>query len=102
MGERTANVQPGNIGETICGLAEVIGSRRDADPEKSYTALLLQSGEDEVLKKVIEEVALACKDRDHDHIRYEAADLIYHLLVALEYHGVGIDELAGELDARRK
>ena len=99
MGERTANVQPGNIGETICGLAEVIGSRRDADPEKSYTALLLQSGEDKVLKKVVEEaveVALACKDR------YEAADLIYHLLVALEYHGVGIDELAGELDARRK
>ena len=42
MGERTANVQPGNIGGTICGLAEVIGSRRDADPEKSYTALLLQ------------------------------------------------------------
>lgn len=105
MGERTANVQPGNIGETICGLAEVIGSRRDADPEESYTALLLQSGEDKVLKKVVEEaveVALACKDRDHDHIRYEAADLIYHLLVALEYHGVGIDELAGELDARRK
>ena len=69
MGERTANVQPGNIGETICGLAEVIGSRRDADPEKSYTALLLQSGEDKVLKKVVEEaveVALACKDRDHD------------------------------------
>lgn len=105
MGERTANVQPGDIGETICGLAEVIGSRRDADPEKSYTALLLKSGEDKVLKKVVEEaveVALACKDHDHDHIRYEAADLIYHLLVALEYHGVGIDELAGELDARRK
>ena len=68
-----------------------------AGPEKSYTALLLQSGEDKVLKKVVEEaveVALACKDRN-DHIRYEAADLIYHLLVALEYHGVGIDELAG-------
>ena len=105
MGERTENVQPGNIGDTIGGLADVIRSRRGADPEQSYTALLLQSGEDKVLKKVVEEaveVALACKDHDHDHIRYEAADLIYHLLVALEYHGIGIDELAGELDARRR
>ncbi len=48
------------------------------------------------------EVALACKDRDHDHIRYEAADLVYHLLVALAYHGVALDELAGELDARAR
>ncbi|MFR4803000.1 MAG: hypothetical protein ACLT98_06610 [Eggerthellaceae bacterium] len=43
MGERTANVQPGNIGEAICGLAEV--SALAATPiRESYTALLLQSG----------------------------------------------------------
>lgn len=104
MGERTANVQPGNIGETITGLAQVIAARREANPEKSYTARLLQGGEDYALKKVCEEaveVALACKDNDHDHIRYEAADLVYHLMVVLERYGVGIDELAGELDARR-
>lgn len=104
MGERTANVQPGNIGETITGLAQVIAARRDASPEKSHTARLLQGGEDYALKKVCEEaveVALACKDNDHDHIRYEAADLVYHLMVVLERYGVGIDELAGELDARR-
>lgn len=104
MGERTVNVQPGNIGETITGLAQVIAARREANPEKSYTARLLQGGEDYALKKVCEEaveVALACKDNDHDHIRYEAADLVYHLMVVLERYGVGIDELAGELDARR-
>lgn len=103
MGERTANVQPGNIGATLESLAAVIHGRREADPQVSYTARLLQAPEDRVLKKVTEEaveVALACKDHDHDHIRYEAADLIYHLLVALEYHGVTIAELAGELDAR--
>lgn len=104
MGERTANVQPGNIGETITGLAQVIAGRREANPEKSYTARLLQGPEDYALKKVCEEaveVALACKDNDHDHIRYEAADLVYHLMVVLERYGVDIDELAGELDARR-
>ncbi len=105
MGERTANVQPGNIGETVTGLAAVIHGRRDASPEESYTARLLAGPEDKLLKKVAEEaveVVMACKDNDHDHIRYEAADLVYHLLVTLERYGVTIEELAGELDARHR
>lgn len=105
MGERTANVQNGNIGETVTGLAEVIRSRRGASPEDSYTARLLQGREDALLKKLAEEaseVIMACKDNDHDHIRYEAADLVYHLMVTLERYGVTMDELAGELDARRR
>ena len=96
MGVRTANVQPGNIGETIEGLASTIHARRDASPDESYTARLLTDVEDE------SEVIMACKDNDHDHIRYEAGDLVYHLLVTLERYGVSIDELAGELNARMK
>ena len=105
MGVRTANVQDGNIGETLTGLAEVIHGRREASPEQSYTARLLQGEEDELLKKIAEEaseVIMACKDDDNDHIRYEAGDLLYHLLVTLERYGVTLPELAGELDARRK
>lgn len=105
MGERTANVHDGDIGTTIAGLAAVIHGRRKAEPEESYTARLLIGKEDTLLKKVTEEateVVLACKDRDHDHIRYEAADLVYHLLVTLERYGVTVEELAGELDARHK
>jgi phosphoribosyl-ATP pyrophosphohydrolase len=105
VGVRTANVQDGNIGETLEGLAAVIHGRRDAGPDESYTARLLTDVEDELLKKLAEEaseVIMACKDNDHDHIRYEAADLIYHLLVTMERYGVTIDELAGELDTRRK
>lgn len=105
MGVRTANVQDGNIGETLTGLAEVIHGRRKASPEQSYTARLLQGEEDELLKKIAEEaseVIMACKDNDHDHIRYEAGDLVYHLMVTLERYGVTLPELAGELDARRK
>jgi phosphoribosyl-ATP pyrophosphohydrolase len=45
-------------------------------------------------------VALAVKDDDHDHARYEAADLLYHLLVLLQRVGISLEELAGELDAR--
>ena len=71
--------------------------------DRSYTARLLAGEEDSLLKKIVEEageVVMACKDDDHEHIRYEAGDLIYHLLVVLERYGVGLDELAGELDAR--
>ncbi len=105
MGERTPHVVPGDIGATLTNLAEVIAARRDANPQESYTAHLLHGPADYALKKVMEEaceVAFACKDDDHDHIRYEAADLLYHLLVVCERYGVSIEELAGELDARRR
>ena len=104
MGVRTANVHEGNIGETLTGLAEVIHGRREASPEESYTARLLTGEEDSLLKKLAEEaseIIMACKDQDHDHIRYEAGDLVHHLLVVMERYGITLGELAGELDARR-
>ena len=54
MGERTAHVHDGDIGATIGGLAATIHARRDASPERSYTARLLTGKEDSLLKKVIE------------------------------------------------
>ena len=103
MGERTAGVEAGDLATTLGRLAAVIHARRAADPAASYTARLLSGPEDSLLKKLVEEaaeLAFAIKDQDHDHIRYEAADLLYHLLVALEKAEVGLAELAGELDAR--
>ena len=41
MGERTAHVQPGDLGATMARLASVIHDRRTADPEASYTKRLL-------------------------------------------------------------
>lgn len=35
-----------------------------------------------------------------DHLRYEAADVVYHLLVVLERYGIDIDEFAAELNNR--
>ena len=35
-----------------------------------------------------------------DHLRYEAADVVYHLLVVLERYGVDLDEFAAELNNR--
>ncbi len=105
MGERTENVIDGDLGCTLAQLAEIIKSRRDAPPEQSYTARLLTESMDVLLKKIGEEsteLILAVKDQDHDHIRYEAADLFYHLLVLMERTGISSAELAGELNARMR
>lgn len=103
MGESTANVRPGNLAQTLETLTSVIHQRIQADPTESYTAKLLTGSLDQLLKKIGEEsteLVMAAKDGNHDHIRYEAADLLYHLLVVLERFGVSAEELAGELDAR--
>ena len=49
MGVRTANVQDGNIGETLESLAATIHGRRESSPEKSYTARLLTDVEHDLL-----------------------------------------------------
>jgi phosphoribosyl-ATP pyrophosphohydrolase len=105
MGERTPHVQNADLGEVLAVLQQTIDQRAASLPEGSYTTRLLSETEDFPLKKVMEEageVALAAKDHDHDHLRYEAADLLYHLLVLLKRWQVTPAELAGELKARFK
>jgi phosphoribosyl-ATP pyrophosphohydrolase len=93
------------LGETIDQLWSTIEARRTADPGSSYTAALLTGPEDSLLKKIAEEsgeVIMAAKDADRDHLRYEAADLTYHLLVVLARWGLTPDDLAEELASRFK
>ncbi|MBX6392729.1 MAG: phosphoribosyl-ATP diphosphatase [Burkholderiales bacterium] len=85
-------------------LAEVVESRRGADPERSYVARLLARGEDAVLKKVGEEateVVMAAKDGDRARIVAEMADLWFHCLVALAHYGLRPEDVFEEL-ARRE
>lgn len=92
------------LGDVFDELFAVIEGRRTADPEISYTALLLTGNEDSLLKKIAEEageVIMAAKDADAEHLRYEAADLVYHLLVVLARYGLTPDDLASELQSRR-
>ena len=94
-----------NLGDTIDALWSTIESRRGADPESSYTARLLGGPEDSLLKKIGEEateVVMAAKDADADQIRYESADLFYHLLVVYARWGLTPDDLAEELEKRFK
>lgn len=84
-------------------LGEVIAARRQSDPASSYVASLFAKGEDAVLKKVAEEAAetlLASKDGDKLHIVRETADLWFHSLILLAWHGLGPDDVLAELRRR--
>ena len=86
-------------------LARVVAERAAATPEESYTARLLQKGPDQVLKKVGEEateVVLAARAQTEERLTEETADLLYHLLVALEMRGVPLARVMDELRRRRR
>jgi len=71
---------------------------------ESYTRRLLND-RNLRLKKIGEEsteFALACADDDKERAVEEAADLFYHLLVALRSTGATLDDLRQSLTARRK
>ena len=84
-------------------LYHTILDRKNADPETSWTAKLLSKGDNDILKKVVEEAgefSFAVKDKDEDEIIYECADLTYHVLVALGHMNISPDRVKQEL-ARR-
>lgn len=85
-------------------LAETVDSRAGGNPEKSYTARLLGSGELRCGKKIAEEaaeLALAIAAEGRKETASEAADLIFHVLVGLRAKGVPLDMVADALAERR-
>lgn len=84
-------------------LYHIIQDRKNDDPTKSYTAKLLKGNENSMLKKIVEEAGeftFAIKDNDIDEAIYEAADITYHVLVALASKNISPDRVKQEL-ARR-
>ena len=92
------------LGEVLNDLAKTIDERAGADPSSSWTAKLLMGGPSLTAKKLGEEgveAALAVASQDDKAVAAEAADLIYHLFVALRSRGVSLDEVAKTLQARQ-
>ena len=84
-------------------LYHTIQERKNADPETSWTAKLLSKGDNTILKKVVEEAGEYCfahKDNDEPEMIYEAADLTYHMLVALASKNISPDRIKQELTRR--
>ena len=71
-------------------------------PEGSYTTHLFEKGEEKIRKKTGEEAIELLLARERSDIVYEAADLIYHMMVLLEVKEIPIGEVLGELESRMK
>lgn len=87
----------------ISQLESIIAKREAERPEGAYTTYLFEQGIDKILKKVGEETAeviIAAKNRSPEELRYETADLLYHLLVLLREQKLPIDEVMNELKGR--
>ncbi|WP_460274878.1 phosphoribosyl-ATP diphosphatase [Celeribacter sp. ULVN23_4] len=85
-------------------LEQVILSRKSADPESSWTAELFAKGPQKCAEKFGEEAVeaiIAAAIDDKENLTYEAADVLYHMLVMLAARDIPLDDVLGEL-ARRQ
>ncbi|MEN9874038.1 MAG: hypothetical protein RL186_935 [Pseudomonadota bacterium] len=92
------------LGQALDELLADVALKAKADPSHSYTARLLSDGVPQCAKKLGEEgveLALALVSGSKSAIAGEAADLLYHLAVALHAVGVNGAEVAAVLAARR-
>lgn len=86
-------------------LQNFIRKRREEMPAGSYTTSLFNSGVNKMAQKVGEEAVetvIEATNGTDDRLVYEGADLLYHLMVLLASKGLGIEDLASELQERHK
>ncbi len=85
-------------------LENIIRERiENASPEESYVAQLHKKGVEKILKKIFEEgleLALAVREKNNKAVIYEAADLIFHIMVLLGEEQVEIEDIFSELERR--
>ncbi|WP_338788352.1 bifunctional phosphoribosyl-AMP cyclohydrolase/phosphoribosyl-ATP diphosphatase HisIE [Metabacillus sp. FJAT-53654] len=84
-------------------LEKLIAERENELPEGSYTTYLFNEGVDKILKKVGEEaseVIIASKNRDAEELKWEVADLLFHLMVLLREQKLPLDEVLSVLEKR--
>ncbi len=81
----------------------VILDRKQNPREGSYTNYLFDKGLDKILKKVGEEateIVIAAKNPEHEEVRYEIADFLYHMMVLMAECGLTWEDITTELANR--
>ena len=87
----------------LAELDALIAQRHAERPAGSYTTKLFEGGIRRMAQKVGEEgveTALAAVAQDDEALLGEAADLVYHLAVALRARGLGLSDVAAVLEQR--
>ena len=86
-------------------LEDIIRERRRSGGSGSYVASLFAGGLDRILKKIGEEggeVIIAAKNGDSQEMVREGADLLFHLIIALQAVGVSYRQVLAELWGRHR
>ena len=92
-----------NSNDIIGDVYQIILDRKTNLTDNSYTASLMRGGIDKILKKIGEEateVVIAGKGGVREEIVYEAADLVFHLLVLLGHQNIPPRDVYDELRRR--
>ena len=91
--------------EFLNHLDALIADRKKNMPEDSYTTTLFKKGLKKISQKVGEEATEVVIDaiaKDKDRLLEESADLVYHLLVLLNFFDLNIVDVINVLESRHK
>jgi len=108
LGTSSCFGEPADVAPPLGFLATLdqLVARRDIErPEGSYTTRLFEGGIRRIAQKVGEEgveTALAAVVQDDEALLGEAADLVFHLMVALRARGLGMRDVCRVLEARHQ
>ena len=86
-------------------LENIINKKKNNNRNNSYTKNLLEGDLNKVIQKVGEETVellIEATLKNKKRTIYESADLIYHLLVMWNRLDITLDEVAEELENRKK
>lgn len=92
-------------GNILDQLYKKIYDKKDADPQKSYSAKLLRKGPHKVAQKFGEEAVeclIECATKNPENLINESADVLYHLLSMWIITGVSPTQVWTELQKREK
>jgi phosphoribosyl-AMP cyclohydrolase / phosphoribosyl-ATP pyrophosphohydrolase len=87
----------------VLRLESVLEARKNSTGEKSYTKSLYDGGALKIgakLREEADELARAVDAEADSRVVSEAADVVYHLMVALRHRGVPVRDVLAELDRR--
>ncbi len=91
--------------EVLEKLENIIKTKKNQDPNSSYTASLFKKGKQKIANKLGEEAfetVTAFLSQNKEDLSEETADLIYHLFVLLEFSKVDFDCVLQVLNNRMK
>lgn len=88
----------------LAELEDLLVNRKKELPEGSYTSTMFKKGTDKLAQKVGEEAVetvIAAKN-NNEELRYEASDLLFHLMMLLVDREMPLADLVAELRKRHK